>query len=168
MTPAALTEERARLAAAQAELVRALVADGPAPAGFDAARLALAARSLANKRRQEAAHAWPALARCLGDDFAERFSAFARATALPARGGPLADGRAFAATLPARLLDDEARLEVLTTDLPHRRARDGLVPRRGPALRWAWLPGARRLVLGVRLPGLGVRLLALPVWGRKG
>jgi hypothetical protein len=167
MTPEALTEERARLAEAQAELVRALVAGGPAPAGFDAARLALAARSLANKRRQETAHAWPALARCLGDDFAERFSAFAREP-LPARGGPLADGRAFAATLPARLLDDDARLEVLAVDLRQRRARDGLVARRGPALRWAWLPRARRLVLGVRLPGLGVRLLAVPVGLRRG
>src|SRR5215211_4919183 len=62
----------------QARLVRALTGQGEAPEGFDAGRLAVAARSLVNKRLRESARAWPALGRCLGGRYAERFRAYAR------------------------------------------------------------------------------------------
>ena len=47
-----LTEARSRLAQAQTDLVRALVAQGPIPGGFDEARVKAAARALVSKRRQ--------------------------------------------------------------------------------------------------------------------
>lgn len=46
---------REDLARAQAELLAALVADGPAPAGFDPVRLRVQSRALAAKRRSTAA-----------------------------------------------------------------------------------------------------------------
>ncbi len=152
-------EVRADLARQQALLVEALVSGGERPVGFDAARLELAARSLLNKRLRETARAWPALVRCLSDGYAERFRAYAGGTPPPTEGGPLADGRAFARTLPPALVDDEARAEVLLVDLNWRRTANGLRPRRGVTLKAAWL--RRRLVLGVRLPRLGVRLVSL-------
>ncbi len=143
---------RARLAEQQAALVRALTGRGDPPAHFDAERLRLAASSLASKRRQEAARAWPALARCLGERFRERFDDFAAQTPLPAQGGPLADGRAFVQTLAAGEWTDDVRLEVLAVDL-----------RRGARLRIAWLRQARRLMIGGRLPWLGTWAWAVPL-----
>ena len=46
----------------QAELVAALVADGPDPDGFDPDRLAATRRALLRKRAGEAAKVWPLLA----------------------------------------------------------------------------------------------------------
>jgi hypothetical protein len=160
-------EGRERLAEQQAALVRALTASGEAPAGFDAERLRLAATSLANKRRQEVARAWPALVRCLGERFRERFDAFAEKTPLPSEGGPLADGRAFARALAREVWTDEARLEVLAVDLRQARCAGGLRPRRGVAVKVAWLRERRRLVVGVRAPGVGIRTLALPFVGGR-
>jgi hypothetical protein len=156
-------EARARLAQAQAELLRALTTGGAPPPGFDTAQLGVAAAALAAKRRREAAHAWPALVAALGPCFAPLFADFASRVPLPVHGGPLADGRAFARDLQARgALPDAGRLEALLVDLRYLRRLDGLVPRRGVAVRAAWLRQDRRVVLGVRLPGLGVRWLALP------
>ncbi len=152
-----LSDDRERLAADQAELVRALVAGAPVPAGFDADQVCLAARSLVNKRLREVALAWPALARCLGQSYRERFGAFARGHPPPAQGGPLADGRAFAATLASSELDDDARLELMLVDL-HR----GRLP-----VRTRWLPRARRLILGVRLPWRGVRVVSVQIPGAR-
>lgn len=57
-------EARARLAAAQAELVRALIADGPVPQGFDEARMAMARQVLHDKQaRIRRARAMQAAAR---------------------------------------------------------------------------------------------------------
>jgi hypothetical protein len=106
--------------------------------------------------------AWPALARALGERFEPSFAVFAAASALPEEGGPLADGREFSRQLyAAGALPEEARLEVLDVDLQYARSKRGLRPRRGIALRVAWLRRARRLVLGVRLPWLGVRWLSI-------
>jgi hypothetical protein len=145
------SESRSRLAEQQAQLVRTLVCQDKPPAGFDGERLRLAAGSLLNKRLREVERAWPALARCLGAHWSARFTAFARTTPPPAAGGPLADGLAFARTLPAGDLDDEARTERFFVELHRARL----------AVRAAWLPQAGRLLLGVRLPWLGARLLAL-------
>ncbi len=133
--------ERERLAARQAELVRALVQGGPVPDGFDAAKVEAAARSLIGKRRREAARAWPALAACLGAEYRPLFDAFAGKTPPPAEGGPLADGRAFARSLPWARLDDGSRLEVVRFDAAH-----------------SWLPFVATLTggLAVSVPWLGV------------
>jgi hypothetical protein len=132
---------RQRLAEAQEELVRALVLGGPVPEGFDRQRVARCARSLVGKRRREVARAWPALATCLGDGYRPQFEAFAKEVPPPSEGGPAADGRAFARTVPWARLDDAARLALLAYDAAH-----------------GWLPGACWLSGGVALalPGLGV------------
>lgn len=155
-------EARARLAEAQARLMQAL-SGGTAPADFDAERIRATAQALANKRARAAARAWPALAGVLGDDFDRRFAEYATEHPLPANGGPLADGRGFAAYLAARgELPDEGRLEAFGVELHYRRTEDGLRPRRGAAFKAAWLRERRRLLLGVRLRWLGVRWLSLP------
>jgi hypothetical protein len=146
-----LSDARERLAADQAELVRSLVGGAEAPPGFDAEQVSLAARSLVNKRLREVARDWPALAKCLGETFRARFTTFAEGNPPPADGGPMADGRAFAATLKASELDDEARLELMRVDL-----HQGWLP-----VRLRWLRGARRVVVGVRLPWLGVRVVSV-------
>jgi hypothetical protein len=145
------SDARARLAVDQAGLVRALVAGAETPPGFNEEQVRLAARSLVNKRLREVARAWPALAQCLGESFRERFTTFAERNPPPAEGGPVADGRAFVVTVPASELDDDARLEWMQVDLQCRRL----------PVRMRWLPGAGRLVLGVRLPWLGVRVVAV-------
>jgi hypothetical protein len=145
------SDARERLAAEQAGLVRALVGGAETPAGFDEEQVQLAARSLVNKRLREVARAWPALAKCLGENFRKRFTTFAESNPPPADGGPLVDGRAFVATLLASELDDDARLELIRVDLHCR-----WLP-----LRIGWLPGARRLVMGVRLPWLGVQVVSV-------
>jgi hypothetical protein len=144
-----LSEARARLADRQAELVQALVAGGAVPAGFDARRVAGAARSLVNKRLREVAQGWPALVECLGDRFAERFRAYGE-QGPPPEGGPAADGERFARSLPPAERSDELELLLLRLALG----------RRLVGLARARLPRSGRRVVGVRLPGLGVR-----VWG---
>jgi len=145
-----LSEARRRLAEQQGELVRALVASGAVPAGFDARRVAGAARSLVNKRLREVAQGWPALVACLGEQrFAERFRAYAEQAPPPA-GGPAADGERFARSLPPAERSDE--LEVLLLRLA--------LGRRVVGIARARLPRSGRRAVGVHLPGLGVR-----VWG---
>jgi hypothetical protein len=144
-TPAGDRSARARLAVRQAELVAALVAGGPVPAGFDHHRVAATHRALVDKRRAAVARAWPALADTPG--FADRFAAFA-ADRPPA--GTWSDGIAFAAAVRAELAED-ARVELLLATTACRRF----------ALRVDRHPRGPALVL-VRLPGLGPRTLTLP------
>ncbi len=148
-----LDEARARLADCQTELVRALTGQGDAPPGFEPERLRAAAVSLERKRLREVALAWPALVQALGDDFGPRFRAFAAGRPLPAAGGPLADGRAFARTLAAREWTDDLRLAVLAADLRRRR----------PAVAVARLRQARRLVVAIHLPPFGAYRVSLPL-----
>jgi hypothetical protein len=148
-----LDEARARLAACQAELVRALTGQGEAPPGFVPERLRAAAVSLEKKRQREVALAWPALVQALGEDFGPRFRAFAARTPVPAAGGPFADGRAFARTLAPQEWTDDLRLAVLAADLRRRR----------PAVAFARLRQARRLVVAIHLPPFGTYRLSLPV-----
>jgi pimeloyl-ACP methyl ester carboxylesterase len=63
------------LAARQADLVAALVADGPVPTGFDPARLDATRRALLRKRAGEAAKLWPLLAASLGAEWPRAFAA---------------------------------------------------------------------------------------------
>ena len=156
-------ETRARLAALQAELVEALARGAAPPIGFDAERLQAAATALATKRRCAAARAWPALA----DAIERHFDEYATASPLPRLGGPLADGRAFLRWLAARGEHAaEARLQALAVDLRFKTTADGLVPRRGPAMKAAMLHAPRRVVVALRLPWLGEWWLRIPVAGR--
>lgn len=62
------------LARRQAELVAALVAGGPDPAGFDPHRLAATRAALLRKRAGQAAAAWPLLAAQLGPAWTATFA----------------------------------------------------------------------------------------------
>lgn len=146
-----LDEARARLAARQAELVRALAGRGDAPPGFAPERLRAAAVSLEKKRLREVALAWPALVQALGEDFTPRFRGFAARTPVPPAGGPLADGRAFVRTLAPQEWTDDVRLAVLAADLR----------RRCPAFAFARLRQARRLVVAIHLPPFGAYRVSL-------
>lgn len=157
-------EARSRLAAEQAALVGALVAGEEPPAAFDAARVRAAAASLADKRARSLAQAWPELHSALANRFAARFAEFALLHELPRDGGPLADGRCFARWLAAQgELPDEGRLEALAVDLRYRSVPAGLRPRRLPAGWIAWFGTARRLIIALRLPGVGECWLRLPL-----
>jgi hypothetical protein len=91
---------------------------------------------------------------------AEHFRAYATLHALPSEGGPLADGYAFARHLQSeRLFPEAARGELLTVQLRYRATARGLVRRRGPVVRLALLRRPFRLILAIRLPWLGERLL---------
>ncbi|CAM2906644.1 hypothetical protein [Skermania piniformis] len=88
------------LAQEQAALVRALVADGPVPPGFDAADLAVTARALLHKRADEVAQRYPMLVAALGADYLPTFTAWAAGRP---KTSTAADGRAFAAHAGVRL-----------------------------------------------------------------
>jgi hypothetical protein len=110
---------RQSLADQQSGLIDALAAAGPPPAGFDAARVGLAAQTLVNKRARSVAKAWPALARALDGEFESRFARYAADHPLPP-GGALDDGQEFAEHLLATgEIPDVAHLELLF----HRSAR---------------------------------------------
>jgi len=161
-------EARARLAAQQAVLVTALMSRGELPADFDAVRVRAAATSLARKRARATARAWPGLARDLGVRLGGLFAAYAKAATLPRKGGPLADGRAFASWLAARgELPEPGRLQALAVDLRYASNPGGLALRRGPTCRAAWLHQSRRLIVAVRLPWLGEHWLSIPLGWRR-
>ncbi|GGP73250.1 hypothetical protein [Saccharothrix coeruleofusca] len=94
--------QRDRLAAAQAELLRALLAGGEPPAGFDRDRLRIEARALLNKRRGIVAALRPDLVEALGERFRPLFDDYARAH--PRREGTRMrqDAAAFAEWAAAR------------------------------------------------------------------
>jgi hypothetical protein len=87
--------QRDRLAEAQAELLRAVLADGPAPAGFDPDRLRVEANALRAKRRRVTAMLEPEACAELGERFVPLFDEYA--TAHPRMIGTRArdDARAF-------------------------------------------------------------------------
>jgi hypothetical protein len=89
----------ATLAARQAELVAALVAGAPTPAGFDETRIAATRRALLRKRAGEAARAWPLLAAALGAGWSDAFAADRTGTEPT---GGLRDGWDVARALRAR------------------------------------------------------------------
>ena len=74
-----MSDARERLAQQQAELLRALLADGPIPPGFDEQRFAVERRSLLGKRRGVVAMLGPEVANELGDRFRPLFDAYATA-----------------------------------------------------------------------------------------
>ncbi|MFD2418966.1 hypothetical protein [Amycolatopsis pigmentata] len=68
---------RERLAARQAELLRALLAGGPPPPGFDSARLAVESTVLRAKRRGIVARLRPDVPAALGESFGPLFDEYA-------------------------------------------------------------------------------------------
>ena len=67
---------REELARRQAELLHALLADGPAPAGFDPSRLRVEANVLRRKHGRVLAYQRPELAEALGERFGPLFAEF--------------------------------------------------------------------------------------------
>jgi hypothetical protein len=153
------------LATRQWELVAALVAGAPVPAGLDHTRFAAAERALRGKRADEVAQAWPLLAACLdsaargssalqpsaeGETFRTLFLRWARAR--PPLGA-LRDGWDFARELAAA-----GRLpELGIGELAARDVRNHYDSHHEPRPRR--LPAARRVSDGwlIGLPGLGTR-----------
>jgi hypothetical protein len=78
LAPAEVDASRERLAARQAELLRALLTGAPPPTGFDADRVAVEARALLAKRRGVVAALRPEVADALGDRFPALFDEYAR------------------------------------------------------------------------------------------
>lgn len=143
---------RVAVAEMQKELIAALVGGGPLPENFNPARVQATAEVLGCKRARGVTRVWPALARALGRRFAAQFAAFASKTPIPQRGGPVADGRAFADFLELKGdLPEEGRLEALAVDLRYVRGEDGLSPRRRPIVRGALLECPRRWIVAMRL-----------------
>ncbi|WP_290058804.1 hypothetical protein [Amycolatopsis solani] len=68
---------REELAERQAELLRALLASGPAPSGFDPARLRVEASVLRRKHGRVLAVQRPELAEALGERYGALFAEFA-------------------------------------------------------------------------------------------
>ncbi len=90
MGPGVTEDDRRAVAAEQAAVLSALTG-GPVPPGFDGGRIALAARTLLNKRRRSVERRWPALAAVPG--FAERFAEYAAVTPMPVGDAATVDGR---------------------------------------------------------------------------
>jgi hypothetical protein len=86
------------LAEDQEALVAALVAGGPVPPGFDAARVAAARDALLRKRSGEVAAVWPRLAASLGPQWTVEFGRWAAGRP---PNGALHDGLEFARELAA-------------------------------------------------------------------
>ncbi|GAA4025056.1 hypothetical protein GCM10022247_56940 [Allokutzneria multivorans] len=94
-SPGSPGSPRERVALAQAELLRALVADGTAPSGFDPDRLALQSRSLLAKRTRVMAAVRPDLAEALGERFRDLFHLYAKENPRPTGTGYRADSESF-------------------------------------------------------------------------
>lgn len=87
--------DREELARRQADLLRAVLAGGPPPAGFDERLLAVEADALLAKRRRVNAMLDPETAAELGDRYRELFDAYAKANPRQAGTRARADAKAF-------------------------------------------------------------------------
>ena len=153
---------RGRLATQQATLVSSLLGRTAAPDKIDIVRFRAAAMALARKRARSVARAWPGVTRDLGRRFGGLFAAYAAEAQLPEVGGPLADGRRFVHWLAARgELSEASQLQALAVDLHYASHSKGLVARCWPTFKLTWLHQSRRLILGIRLPAFGSRIVSL-------
>jgi hypothetical protein len=164
MTPSG--PERAAYEAQQAELLRALIRGNDYPQAFDAVKADAAGQALRRKRARAVANTWPGLAASLGDEFAPRFDQYARSLPPPAWGGGMTDGLVFARRLPAADLHDEIRIELLfaRADIVSGRRDRPPRKRRGVFAAALLLHNPRRILIALRMPGLGRRniVIALP------
>lgn len=138
------------LAARQAELVAALVAGGPLPAGFAPAPVEAARRALLRKRAGDVARHWPLLAAGLGDAWPATFAGWAAGRPT---NGSLRDGWDLArelcdrGTLPPLGAEELAAREAVT----RYDGRSAPRPRRLPAVARAGGAVAAQLAGRVRL-----------------
>ncbi|RZS43624.1 hypothetical protein EV193_102605 [Herbihabitans rhizosphaerae] len=93
---------REELAEQQAALLRALLAGGEVPPGFDAERLRVEADALLAKRRRVVAMLRPDLPEALGARYRELFDTYGRAHPRHVGTGMRADANAFADWLRER------------------------------------------------------------------
>lgn len=153
-------DQRATLAARETELVKALHG-GPTAPGLDAGMIALASTGIVRKRARQVARAFPALARDLGPDYQEAFTAFA-GTNPPRDGGALADGLAFASIVEReRGLSDDAKIDRMVAAAGVTTRRGRLTRRRAPHIRAAVTRHPPGIVIVARSPMLGTRVLSL-------
>jgi hypothetical protein len=151
----------------QFAVVEALTKTGRPPDGFNARKFQVAADSLLHKRARSLARAWPALARFLGSEFMDRFRAYASQVTSPPRGGPVVDGRQFAAFLSSRkMATPELREAMLLFDARYR-IRSGLARERRLAIKFTTLRSPIRLILVIKVPVAGVRIFTVPPHGRR-
>ncbi|MGZ4195211.1 MAG: hypothetical protein ACXVFQ_02405 [Solirubrobacteraceae bacterium] len=162
-----MSDRRARLAAREAELVRALQG-GPTPDGLDEKMIRLTRDALARKRARQVARAFPALVRDLGREYQSMFDAFTLANP-PREEGGLADGLAFGASVAGeRRLSDEARVELLIARSTMKRRRGRLEARRGPYLAATLMRDPPGITVVGRLARQATRVLTLSAPGRGG
>jgi hypothetical protein len=159
--------DRSHYEAGQAELLRALTRGDAFPDGFAADKADAASRSLRRKRARAVAVAWPALSVTLGERFATRFDDFARGTPPPAWGDGLADGLAFARTLPRDELPEAARVELLLARAVVSGRAGALRRRRGVFAGARSLHEPRRILIVLRAPGIGRRELVVALARRR-
>lgn len=151
----------------QLAVVEALTGTRPPPDGFDLRKFHVAADSLFSKRARSVARAWPAIANALGPEFADHFRAYAARFASPPPGGAVADGRQFVAFLKSRkVATAELREATLLFDARYR-IRYGRARERRIAIKVAILRAPIRLVLVIKAPFVGVRILAVSPLGRR-
>ncbi len=161
-------EARRRLGEQQAQVVGALLGRGEVHVDIDAVRLDAAAAALQRKRIRGVARAWRDLARALGPQFGSLFAAYTATENLPRDGGPLADGRRFAAWLAARNdLPDAGKLQALIVDLRFATRPNGLSVRRWPTYKATRLHESRRVAIGVNFPWLGALWCSFPIAFRR-
>jgi hypothetical protein len=159
-----MDEARRRLASMEAEFIRSLLAGGPYPAGADLRGMHATSELLRSRRVRHIAKAWPEVAELLGKTFRER------AIELLAGDGPrqpahaVQDGLTLALQLEAEgPIPDRLRLRLLTVQLRYRRQRGRLVRRPGPAVGWTYMRQSRRLVVALRIPGLALQTISVPI-----
>jgi hypothetical protein len=165
--------DRAGYAARQADLLDALIRGDAYPDGFDTAHADAAGEALRHKRSRAIGHAWPALAGALGGSFESLCDAFVRARTTSGDG--LSDGRAFVSWLAdggddgtdttGLVEDDDVRVEILLAGaLRRRRPRSGVARRRrGVFVGQRRLHDPQRLVVVIRMPWIGVRIVCVPL-----
>jgi len=148
-------DARRDLATRQGELVRALVAGGPLPSGFDDLRTSTTSGALLRKRMRGVERTWPGLARGLGADYRVYFAAFAQAHPMSGEGLYRLDGRRFTEWLLARGEEpsDAGRLELFLERLSGRFAFAAM-----------GFPGWGETRFGVRLPHIGIVQIRIPLY----
>jgi len=143
---------RQELALQQAALVDALNCGQTLPEGFADAQISVAAKSLAHKRAAGIRKAMPSLVEALGNSFVMLLAEFTANHLAPPPEGPRADAIAFARWLQDRnILPDSCLLQMEIAAMSWRRP-----------MRIVRQLESKKILLIVRFPMLGVRILKLP------
>jgi hypothetical protein len=149
--------KREELLERQYQMLRCLVAGGPAPEGIPSRRLLLVSRGLAKKRQREAISSWPGLEARLGDEVFALFEQYADAQQRPKGGSPLLDGYQFSWWLAARRVP--IGMQIVTQCRPFRQSIEARPFWQRWALRLSFLLPAKSCA---PVPGR----VAVPAFGR--